>query len=206
MTETKIKKESTASAKRLDIKESRLSTTTIERKIKELQKSMKQQDIDNVVRLLCLYLCVMLLFSNKVNSVNWLYVHYMEDLEKVKEYDWASAVSKYLLDSIHKNHRDIKQLKGSSILLLQDEEIQPMVTDNDTEATAALVLLGKKEDEVCEEGAKQKDEIHVGEEDKICGHHGDEVQVSAEQKQNEVEICTEQEKDEVEEICQIYRD
>ncbi|KAH7836529.1 hypothetical protein Vadar_002465 [Vaccinium darrowii] len=103
MTETKIKKESIALAKRLEIKESRLSTTTIERKIKELQKSMKQQDIDDVVRLLCLYLCVMLIFSNKANSVNWSYVHYyMEDLEKVKEYDWASTVSKYLLDSIHK--------------------------------------------------------------------------------------------------------
>ncbi|KAH7833202.1 hypothetical protein Vadar_004062 [Vaccinium darrowii] len=277
MTETKIKKESTALAKRLEIKESRLSTTTIERKIKELQKSMKQEDIDDVVRLLCLYLCVMLLFSNKANSVNWSYVHYMEDLEKVKEYDWASAVSKYLLESIHKNHRDISQLKGSSILLLyflcehtnlvevktangvprllkwkisdlrkslkdfthlsqladdkvhntnleetadekkifgalcaidggkrefcgqqQHEEVQPMLTDNDTEATAALVLLGKKEDEICEEEEHQKYEIHVDEQDEICGHHGDEVQVSAEQKQNEVKVCTEQEKDEVE--------
>ncbi|KAH7854795.1 hypothetical protein Vadar_017880 [Vaccinium darrowii] len=273
MTETKIKKESTALAKRLEIKESRLSTTTIERKIKELQKSMKQQDIDDVVRLLCLHLCVMLLFSNKANSINWSYVHYMEDLEKVKEYDWASAVSKYLLDSIHKNHRDIKQLKGSSILLLyflcehtklvevktangvlrllkwkisdlrrslkdfnhlsqlpwdkvnntnleetaeekkifgelcaidggkrefsgqqQHEKVQPMLTDNDTEATAALVLLGKKEDEICEEEEQEKDEIHVGQKDEFCGHHGNEVQVSAEQKQNEVEICSEQEK------------
>ncbi|KAH7861644.1 hypothetical protein Vadar_028840 [Vaccinium darrowii] len=238
---------------------------------------MKQQNVDDVVRLLCLYLCVMLLFSNKANSVNWSYVHYMEDLEKVKEYDWASAVSKYLLESIHKNHRDISQLKGSSILLLyflcehtnlvevktanrvprllkwkisdlrkslkdfthlsqladdkvhntnleetadekkifgalcaidggkrefsgqqQHEEVQPMLTDNDTEATAALVLLGKKEDEICEEEEQQKYEIHVGEEDEICGHHGDEVQVFAEQKQNEVKVCTEQEKDKVE--------
>ncbi|KAH7839948.1 hypothetical protein Vadar_010570 [Vaccinium darrowii] len=234
MTETKIKKESTALAKRLEIK-------------------------------------------NQANSVNWSYVHYMEDLEKVKEYDWASAISKDLLESIHKNHRDISQLKGSSILLLyfvcehtnlvevntangvprllkwkisdlrkslkdfthlsqladdkvhntnleetadekkifgalcaidggkreffgqqQHEEVQPMLTDNDTEATAALVLLGKKEDEIFEEEEQQKYEIHVGEKDEICGHHRDEVQVSAEQKQNEVKVCTEQEKDEVE--------
>ncbi|KAH7859797.1 hypothetical protein Vadar_005584 [Vaccinium darrowii] len=88
MVEMKINKEATGLEKRLDIKESRLSTTTIEKKIRDLKNSEKQQDIDDVVRLLCLYLCVMLLFSNKATSVNWL------------------------------NHRDIKQLKGSSISLL----------------------------------------------------------------------------------------
>ncbi|KAH7850965.1 hypothetical protein Vadar_005308 [Vaccinium darrowii] len=118
MVKMKINKEATGLAKRLDIKESRLSTTTIEKKIRDLKNSEEQQDIDDVARLLCLYLCVMLLFSNKATSVNWLYVHYMEDLEKVKEYDWAAAVLKYLLNSIQRNHRDIKQLKGSSILLL----------------------------------------------------------------------------------------
>ncbi|KAH7842769.1 hypothetical protein Vadar_009005 [Vaccinium darrowii] len=118
MVEMKINKEATGLAKRLDIKESRLSTTTIEKKIRDLKNSEEQQDIDDVARLLCLYLCVMLLFSNKATSVNWLYVHYMEDLEKVKEYDWAATVLKYLLNSIQRNHRDIKQLKGSSILLL----------------------------------------------------------------------------------------
>lgn len=118
MVEMKINKEATKLAKRLDIKESRLSTTTIEKKIRDLKNSEEQQDIDDVARLLCLYLCVMLFFSNKATSVNWLYVHYMEDLEKVKEYDWAAAVLKYLLNSIHSNHKDIKQLKGSSILLL----------------------------------------------------------------------------------------
>ncbi|KAF7114281.1 hypothetical protein RHSIM_RhsimUnG0093700 [Rhododendron simsii] len=97
--------------------EPRSSTTTMKEKIKELKTSNKQHDIDDVARLLCLFLCATLLFSTTGTTVNWFYVHYMEDLEKVKEYDWASAIANYLLKSIHKNHKELRELKGCSMLL-----------------------------------------------------------------------------------------
>ncbi|KAF7140533.1 hypothetical protein RHSIM_Rhsim06G0146100 [Rhododendron simsii] len=118
MMETNVKKESVALAKRLKIKEPRLSAPAMKRKIKELTKSEKEQDVEDVVRLLCLYLCVTLFFSNKGTTVNWSYVQHMEDLEKVKQYDWAEAIRKYLLVSVHNNHKKLNGLKGSTVLLL----------------------------------------------------------------------------------------
>ncbi|KAI8562468.1 hypothetical protein RHMOL_Rhmol03G0039300 [Rhododendron molle] len=118
MVETNVKKESVALAKRLEMKEARLSAPAMKQKIKELASSEKEQDVEDVVRLLCLYLCVTLFFSNQGTTVNWSYVQHMEDLDKVKKYDWAEAIRKYLLMSVHNNHRELKGLRGSTVLLL----------------------------------------------------------------------------------------
>ncbi|KAI8556243.1 hypothetical protein RHMOL_Rhmol05G0237300 [Rhododendron molle] len=99
MVETNVKKESVALAKRLEMKEARLSAPAMKQKIKELASSEKEQDVEDVVRLLCLYLCVTLFFSNQGTTVNWSYAQHMEDLDKVKQYDWAEAIRKYLLIS-----------------------------------------------------------------------------------------------------------
>ncbi|KAG5551177.1 hypothetical protein RHGRI_009569 [Rhododendron griersonianum] len=118
MTETSISKENTALAKRLGIKEARLTTTTMKEKIKELKSINKPEDIADVVRLLCLFLCVTLLFSTSGTTVNWSFVYYMEDLAKVKQYNWAGAVTDYLMKSIHKNHKELNELHGCSLLLM----------------------------------------------------------------------------------------
>ncbi|KAG5558172.1 hypothetical protein RHGRI_008183 [Rhododendron griersonianum] len=118
MVEANVKKESVAFAKRLEMKEARLSAPFMKQKIKELISSEKEQDVEDVVRLLCLYLCVTLFFSNQGTTVNWSYIQHMEDLERVKEYDWAEAIRKYLLMSVHNNHKDLRGLRGSTVLLL----------------------------------------------------------------------------------------
>ncbi|KAG5541143.1 hypothetical protein RHGRI_021125 [Rhododendron griersonianum] len=56
-------------------------------KIKQLKTSNELEDINDVVRLLCLFLCVTLLFSTSGTTVNWSFVYYMEDLAKVKQYN-----------------------------------------------------------------------------------------------------------------------
>ncbi|KAF7124920.1 hypothetical protein RHSIM_Rhsim12G0117400 [Rhododendron simsii] len=121
MMETNAKKESVTLAKRLKIKEPRLSAPAMKQKIKELTSTEKEQDVEDVVRLLCLYLCVTLFFSNQGTTVNWSYVQHMEGLEKAKQYDWAEAIRKYLLMSVHNNHKELKGLKGSTVLLLVQE-------------------------------------------------------------------------------------
>ncbi|KAF7143014.1 hypothetical protein RHSIM_Rhsim05G0055800 [Rhododendron simsii] len=118
MTERNISKGDTALAKRLCIKEPRLTTTTIKEKIKELKGSKKREHIEDVVRLFCLFLCVTLLFSTSGTTVNWSLVYYMEDLAKVKQYNWAGAVTDYLMKSIHKNHKELNELHGCSLLLM----------------------------------------------------------------------------------------
>ncbi|KAG5545787.1 hypothetical protein RHGRI_018072 [Rhododendron griersonianum] len=118
MVEANVKKESVALAKRLEMKEARLSAPFMKQKIKELISSEKEHDVEDVVRLLCLYLCVTLFFSNQGTTVNWSFIQHMEDLERVKEYDWAEAIRKYLLMSVHNNHKDLRGLRGSTVLLL----------------------------------------------------------------------------------------
>ncbi|KAF7116780.1 hypothetical protein RHSIM_RhsimUnG0016200 [Rhododendron simsii] len=51
-------------------------------------------------------------------TINWVYVRYMEDLNKIKQFDWAGAICNYLLKSTHVEHKDPKEVKDSSILLL----------------------------------------------------------------------------------------
>ncbi|KAF7144570.1 hypothetical protein RHSIM_Rhsim04G0163600 [Rhododendron simsii] len=130
MVETNIKKESVALAKRLGIKEARLSTPAMKQKIKELKSSKKEQDVDDVVRLLYLYLCATLFSSNQGTTVKWLYVQHVEDLEKVKQYDWIEAITKYLLMSIHKNHKELKGLKGSTYWLCEHTKLVDVKNPN----------------------------------------------------------------------------
>ncbi|KAG5539512.1 hypothetical protein RHGRI_019905 [Rhododendron griersonianum] len=74
--------------------------------------------MDDIARLLCLFLCGTLFFSTSGTTINWVYVRHMEDLNKIKQFDWAGAICKYLLRSTHVEHKDPKEVKGSSILLL----------------------------------------------------------------------------------------
>ncbi|XP_058181241.1 uncharacterized protein LOC131299680 [Rhododendron vialii] len=134
MVETTISKGDTALAKRLCIKEPRLTTTTMKEKIKELKSSNKPEDIEDIVRLFCLFLCVTLLFSTSGTTVNWSFVYYMEDLAKVKQYNWAGAITDYLMKSIHKNHKEVNELHGCSLLLMfwlfeQTKVLQQMNAD-----------------------------------------------------------------------------
>ncbi|XP_058215348.1 uncharacterized protein LOC131326548 [Rhododendron vialii] len=134
MVETNISKGDTALAKRLCIKEPRLTTTTMKEKIKELKSSNKPEDIEDVVRLFCLFLCCTLLFSTSGTTVNWSFVYYMEDLAKVKQYNWAGAITDYLMKSIHKNHKEVNELHRCSLLLMfwlceQTKVLQQMNAD-----------------------------------------------------------------------------
>ncbi|KAI8563315.1 hypothetical protein RHMOL_Rhmol03G0102900 [Rhododendron molle] len=110
MVDRNMKKEETELAQRLQIKETTLSTI-IRQKIKELKSSNKQQDIDDVAKLLCLFLCVILFFSTTGTTANWCHICYMDNLQNVKKYEWTGAIRNYVLKSIHKNPRDLKELK-----------------------------------------------------------------------------------------------
>ncbi|KAH7859759.1 hypothetical protein Vadar_005150 [Vaccinium darrowii] len=95
-----------------------LKLTKIKTLLQRFIEGDNQNDIDHVARLVSLFLCGSLFFANTGTNVKWVYVHCMEDLEKVKEYDWAGAVTDYLLKSIHKEHQNPKKVKGCTLLLM----------------------------------------------------------------------------------------
>ncbi|KAG5565884.1 hypothetical protein RHGRI_001710 [Rhododendron griersonianum] len=112
------KKEDVQLAVKWKIKGTRLDTSTIKKLLTEKQNSKLEEDMDDIARLLCLFLCGTLFFSTSGTTINWVYVRHMEDLNKIKQFDWAGAICKYLLRSTHVEHKDPKEVKGSSILLL----------------------------------------------------------------------------------------
>ncbi|XP_058203886.1 intracellular protein transport protein USO1-like isoform X2 [Rhododendron vialii] len=112
------KKEDVQLAVKWKIKQKRLDTSIIKKLLKEKQNNKLEEDMDDVARLLCLFLCGTLFFSTSGTTINWVYVCYMEDLNTIKQFDWPKAICKYLLKSTHAEHKDPKEVKGSSILLL----------------------------------------------------------------------------------------
>ncbi|KAI8554873.1 hypothetical protein RHMOL_Rhmol05G0130700 [Rhododendron molle] len=112
------KKEDVQLAVKWKIKGKRLDTSIIKKLLKEKQNSKLEEDMDDIARLLCLCLCGTLFFSTSGTTINWAYVRYVEDLNTIKQYDWVGAICKYLLKSTHVEHKDPKEVKGSSILLL----------------------------------------------------------------------------------------
>ncbi|KAG5553486.1 hypothetical protein RHGRI_011384 [Rhododendron griersonianum] len=208
MTETSISKEDTALAKRLGIKEARLTTTTMKEKIKELKSSNKPEDIDDVVRLLCLFLCVTLLFSTSGTTVNWSFVYYMEDLAKFwlcentkllqqKNADAVPRLLKWNISELREILRDFDQLNQ----LPADQEVEKvrMSIDGETPQQAEV-----SRDERVEKGATQVNEdvtseiekeqrtgvLLYGEQDEVYGtQRGESARVAfmAEQKSEEGE-------------------
>ncbi|KAF7151694.1 hypothetical protein RHSIM_Rhsim02G0117900 [Rhododendron simsii] len=112
------KKEDVQLAVKWKIKGIRLDTSIIKNLLQEKQSSKLEEDVDDIARLLCLFLCGTLFFSISGTTINWVYIRYMEYLNKIEQFDWVEAICKYLLKSTHVEYKDPKEVKGSSILLL----------------------------------------------------------------------------------------
>ncbi|KAI8530182.1 hypothetical protein RHMOL_Rhmol11G0036000 [Rhododendron molle] len=169
MVDRNMKKEDTELAQRQQFKEARLSITTIRQKIKELKSSKEQQDIDDVARLLCLFLCVTLFCSTTGTTANWCHVHYLDNLENVKKCDWIGAIRNYLLKSIHRNHRDLKDLKGYSVLLpVNRTKLKETAKERKIYSVEIEQVVGEQELPVHDKGEMHvDDEIPNGNEDEL---------------------------------------
>ncbi|TQE05565.1 hypothetical protein C1H46_008812 [Malus baccata] len=54
------------------------------------------------VRLVCLYFCNSLLFSNTATHISWTIVKLCEDLDQIGGYNWAAATFDCLFNSLHR--------------------------------------------------------------------------------------------------------
>ena len=65
----------------------RFTSTAIKDILKETLEGNEKQDIEDVARLLCLYLYLSLFFSTMGTKIGWIYLEYMEDLDSMKDYN-----------------------------------------------------------------------------------------------------------------------
>ncbi|KAG5521455.1 hypothetical protein RHGRI_033873 [Rhododendron griersonianum] len=66
------KKEDVQLAVKWKIKEKRLDTSIIKKLLKDKQNSKLEEDMDDIARLLCLFLCETLFFSTSGTTINWV--------------------------------------------------------------------------------------------------------------------------------------
>ncbi|KAF7143417.1 hypothetical protein RHSIM_Rhsim05G0207800 [Rhododendron simsii] len=111
-------KESIDLVKRRKIKPKRLTATGIKSILYKALKGNGKEDVEDVVRLLCMYLCCTLFFSKLGTKIGWVYLHYMHDLKSMKDYDWCEAIRYTLMNSIEKYQLQPKKASGCVITLL----------------------------------------------------------------------------------------
>ncbi|XP_038713922.1 uncharacterized protein LOC120007633 [Tripterygium wilfordii] len=77
-----------------------LRSPNIKSALQEVIESEDVDDVEDVARLLMLYVCQALFFSTTTDALPWTFVYYIEDLEEVKNYNWSRAIKNNLMDSI----------------------------------------------------------------------------------------------------------
>ncbi|KAF7136450.1 hypothetical protein RHSIM_Rhsim08G0151400 [Rhododendron simsii] len=175
------KKEDVQLVVKWKIKEKRLDTSIIKKLLKEKQNSKLEEDMDDIARLLCLSLCGTLFFSTSRTTINWVYVRYMKDLNTIKQFDWTETICKYLLKSTHVEHKNPKEVKGSSILLLQDQ-LQQDAGEKDEVNQHEKVKEGTLKQTI-EEKVDSEFEQHEVQQDA-----GEKVEVNQHEVKNDVEL------------------
>lgn len=102
------------------LKAGKVATSDIKTLVKSLvrKNNKTKQDIEDVAKLLCMFLCVTFLFSTSGNTLSWAHIQYLDDLNEMKEYDWAYEVLESLIQSIEKHRRTPRKVTGCVNLLL----------------------------------------------------------------------------------------
>ena len=80
-------------------------------------KSDMDEDVQDVVRMLCLVLMGKFFFELGSKLVKWGFLKYIEDINTIREYTWDRAIIQDLIDSIGKANGDLLKVTGCTSLL-----------------------------------------------------------------------------------------
>ncbi|KAG5553293.1 hypothetical protein RHGRI_011228 [Rhododendron griersonianum] len=122
------KKSDVAFATRKGIQEARIGSKKMKDMINEIlqkrEESITDEDIRDVVRLICIFICLTLFFSTSGVTIAWTYVHCMEKIEEIKDYDWAQSIAETLNTSMHKFHDKPRDATGCVVALMMMQHTQ----------------------------------------------------------------------------------
>ncbi|CAL5322656.1 unnamed protein product [Camellia sinensis] len=104
---------------RRKITESRMTNALIQKLITKLLRSNNNEDVEDVVRLVCLLVCLLLLYPGTGTTIGWGFMKYLENIDEMKSYDWCGAAKQHLTRSIARNINQIDRVCGCVIILLQ---------------------------------------------------------------------------------------
>ncbi|CAL5338193.1 unnamed protein product [Camellia sinensis] len=104
--------------KRRKIRENRMTSASIQKLITKLLRNKKNEDREDVVRLVYLLICLLLLYPGTGTTIGWGFMKYLEDIDKMKSYDWCDAAKQQLTKSIEKNINQIDKVSGCVMVVL----------------------------------------------------------------------------------------
>ncbi|KAH7842967.1 hypothetical protein Vadar_011162 [Vaccinium darrowii] len=110
-------KESIKFVTRRGITEAKWTTKSVKQLLEQYVKSDEQGYIEDVARLLCVFLCHTFFFPTGT-TVKWVHLQRVEDLDRMGEYDWTGAIVKDLMTSVRKHHREPRKVTGCVVALL----------------------------------------------------------------------------------------
>ncbi|KAL7190863.1 hypothetical protein ACSBR2_023018 [Camellia fascicularis] len=103
---------------RRKITESRMTSVSIQKLITKLLRSNNNEDVKDVVRLVCLLVCLLLLYPGTGTTIGWGFMKYLENIDEMKSYDWCGTAKQHLTRSIARNINQIDRVCGCVIILL----------------------------------------------------------------------------------------
>ncbi|KAH7857113.1 hypothetical protein Vadar_009125 [Vaccinium darrowii] len=95
----------------------RLTSTSLKQHLRKYVASDEKDDIEDVARLLYVYLCHTFFFPT-ATTVKWVYLNHVEDLDRLRGYDWNGAIINELMSSITKHLHEPAKVKGCVMALL----------------------------------------------------------------------------------------
>ena len=97
--------------------DSEIKISKIKRALDEAAMGRSRDDVRDVCRLLCLLLIATLLFASGGDRLKWKFVYYIENIERMREFDWCTATLSELTSSMNKAHNDASKVTGCTTLL-----------------------------------------------------------------------------------------
>ncbi|GMP53511.1 hypothetical protein CsSME_00018957 [Camellia sinensis var. sinensis] len=95
-----------------------MTSASIQKLITKLLRSNNNKDVEDVVRLKCLLVCLLLLYPGTGTTIGWGFMKYLENIDEMKSYDWCGAAKQHLTRSIARNINQIDRVCGCVIILL----------------------------------------------------------------------------------------
>ncbi|KAI8537028.1 hypothetical protein RHMOL_Rhmol10G0303100 [Rhododendron molle] len=103
--------------RRGSIEVERLSSSSLKELVKEYAVRNNKAGRQDFVRLLCAYLLHSLFFPTGT-TVKWVYLEHVEDLVRLRNYDWCGAILDELMMSIRQHHDDPRRVSRCVAVLL----------------------------------------------------------------------------------------
>lgn len=96
----------------------RITASLIRNLLDDAVKCKTVRDEEDTAKLLCLYFCVKLFFSTSDETINWVFVRYIDNLDTLQTYDWTAAILNTLMGLLREFYQTPKKVTGCIIAFL----------------------------------------------------------------------------------------